>query len=864
MKIAIDSGQSARRLASAFANRRRFLLLHVLLPAALFLAVAINGVIFDFWLALEQALHEFESPLLHEAILILIILPVFLAWSAFGLSREYRSSFRRAQDAELAARELHRRLQEFLEVGADWMWEIGPDLRFTYISERIEQELQIAPNTFLGRAVWELFVGSKGETALLKQLRRDLTAGLPNPETIIPLRDREGAIRYLRINSKPFFDDDGRLLGHRGTARNVTKHVESEKRAEVAHLRLVAAVENMPAAVMLFDAEERLVLWNSRIGEFYPEQRDLFRAGTPYTAFVESAVQRKVVHADQLADPEWAARRLASFRSEQSAELQRLASGRWLQATDTKTSDGGTICVRMDVTDLKTHEQELKSKTELMRTILESMDQGLQAFDSDLKQVASNRRMLELLDLPKELGQIGTPIQAIFRYNAERGEYGSGDVEAFVAERTARARQVQAHTYERTRPNGNILEIRRKPMPGGGFVTTYADVTQRRQTEAQLRQSQKMDSVGQMAGGVAHEFNNMLTAISGFGRMALRRPDEGEHVRTCVGEMLTAADRAADITRQLLAFSRKQVLDPVLVSIADSVKETGSMLRPMLGAAIELKLAIEPITANVMVDRGQLSQVIVNLALNARDAMPNGGALTIGTGVAPLPKRLQMMLSGNTLSEHALLWVKDTGMGMDAETKRKIFEPFFTTKEEGKGTGLGLAVVQGIVEQSGGHIELESEVGHGTTFRIYLPLVESNGLQSSDDDHAAPLTAQRPATVLLVEDEDAVRRLIHTQLEEMGYKVISANDGQEALRVAKNFAQPIDLLLTDVVMPRMGGLEAARRLSTSRPDMQVVYITGHPQKTEPSEGKIAAGACVLPKPFDERQLGEIIRKALAR
>jgi PAS domain S-box-containing protein len=384
---------------------------------------------------------------------------------------------------------------------------------------------------------------------------------------------------------------------------------------------------------------------------------------------------------------------------------------------------------------------------------------------------------------------------------------------------------------------------------------TVLDITERRNIEAELIQAQKMESIGRLAGGVAHDFNNLLTVINGYGDLVLSQLPTYDESYRYVKEMCRAGERAADLTMQLLAFSRKQILQPRVLSLNDIVRDSDKMLRRLIGEHIDLVCVLEPGLKPVEADPGQLHQVIVNLAVNARDAMPDGGQLTIETANGlPQGAESQTGLRG----DYVCLTVRDTGLGMDKGTMERAFEPFFTTKGVGKGTGLGLSTVYGIVRQSAGHISIESEPGQGAAFHMLLPAVQG---APAVEAPPAPVV-QGSETVLLVEDEDSVRRFLVTILRNHGYQVLQAAGGEEAIRTCRESAGRIDLLITDVVMPRMRGPELAARLRAMSSDLRVLYISGY---TDPPIGEttdFGAGSHYLQKPFAQDALLEAVREAL--
>jgi PAS domain S-box-containing protein len=396
-----------------------------------------------------------------------------------------------------------------------------------------------------------------------------------------------------------------------------------------------------------------------------------------------------------------------------------------------------------------------------------------------------------------------------------------------------------------------------------GVFGVARDITDRKAIEEQFRQAQKMEAVGRLAGGVAHDFNNILTAILGTCQLLERALPPHSPARDDVSEIRRAGLRAADLTRQLLAYSRRQVLAPKVLSLNGVVRGLELMLRRLLGEDVELVTSLAPDLGAVRADPGQVEQVILNLAVNARDAMPHGGQLTLATARVDLDAKAVQEHSGTAPGCYAALDVRDTGIGMPPEVRAHLFEPFFTTKEVGKGTGLGLATVYGIVKQSGGFISVVSEVGDGATFRVYLPRVEGVPASEEAPAHASPGTSFRGSeTVLLTEDEEAVRQLGRRALESEGYTVLAAASGRDALAFLGRHDGAIDLLVTDVVMPGMGGRELAERLAVQRPDTPVLYISGYPGDESDERGALAPGASLLRKPFLPEELARKVREVL--
>jgi nitrogen-specific signal transduction histidine kinase/CheY-like chemotaxis protein len=383
-----------------------------------------------------------------------------------------------------------------------------------------------------------------------------------------------------------------------------------------------------------------------------------------------------------------------------------------------------------------------------------------------------------------------------------------------------------------------------------GFLITSRDVGDRRRLEAELFQSRKMESVGRLAGGIAHDFNNLLTVVMGAADLCRLEAGDDFPQKPYLDEVLASAQRGSTMVRQLLAFSRRQVLVPRVVDLNALIEDASKLLRRMLGEDVDLRLTYAPAAACVMADPGQIEQVLMNLAVNARDAMPRGGRLTMRTRVGPTRKG----------DHRVVIEVSDTGEGIPAEIMDKIFEPFFTTKELGRGTGLGLATAMGIVQQSGGAIDVRSTAGEGTVFTIDLPAVDAQP-EEAGGRAAEPARKSTGETILLVEDEEPVRMVVTRSLERHGYRVLQATSGTEAAQILRDLGQRIDLLLSDVVLPGMTGPELAELGQQVRPAMRVLLASGYSEEAISRRGQIAA-IRMLQKPFEPAQLLAAVRSVL--
>jgi two-component system cell cycle sensor histidine kinase/response regulator CckA len=393
-------------------------------------------------------------------------------------------------------------------------------------------------------------------------------------------------------------------------------------------------------------------------------------------------------------------------------------------------------------------------------------------------------------------------------------------------------------------------------------VTICREVTERRRLETRVHQTQRLEAIGRLAGGIAHDFNNILSAIHGFASMVDGELPGRDPLRADVQEILKAVERAANLTRQLLAFGRRQVLQPKVIDVATYVRDLERMLRRIVGEDVEFTLRLGDRAVTAKADPGQLEQVLINLVVNARDAMPTGGRITIEAANVTVGDGDTRESAELAPGPYAMLAVSDTGIGMSKKVQDHIFEPFFTTKQSGQGTGLGLSTVFGIVKQSGGHILVESDPGNGSTFRIYFPASRERPTKVVTSSNLPPMNLAGVETILLVEDESAVRTFVARALRQQGYQVLDAGNGGDALVVAERHAGVIHLLLTDVIMPRMSGKQLSERLRALRTDLRVLYMSGYAEDIIAPHGVLEAGAAFIEKPLTAQALGRKIREVL--
>ena len=518
-----------------------------------------------------------------------------------------------------------------------------------------------------------------------------------------------------------------------------------------------------------------------------------------------------------------------------------------------------TTALRAEVAERRMAEEALRRSEQQLRALIENAPYGIHRATLNGRFLSANPAIVSMLGYQSE--------DELLSLDPARDLYADPGSNQQMTEQYARGpwRDLEVRWK---RKDGKLITVN----TSGGLVMNNngepayieamtKDITERRLLEQQLRQAQKMEAVGQLAGGVAHDFNNLLGVILGYSELLLESVPASDPTRHKIEQIKGAAQRATGVTRQLLAFSRKQVLEPRVLNVNDVVSGMESILQRLLGEDIELVFTLDPDVKAVKADSAQLEQVLMNLAINARDAMPRGGKLVIEAHNVFLDEEYSRRHVSSQHGSFVMLAVSDTGIGMDEETRSHIFEPFFTTKPKDKGTGLGLATVYGIVKQSGGFIWVYSELGQGTTFKVYLPQAQEKGLSTTAAEAAEDLP-RGTETVLVVEDEKMLREVTCEFLQTSGYHILTAASSVDALRLAQTYPDVIELMVTDVVMPGMGGRELAEHILRSRPEIKVLYVYGYTDDAILQNGVIEADAAFLQKPFTKSLLARKVREVL--
>ncbi|MBX3400768.1 MAG: PAS domain S-box protein [Gemmataceae bacterium] len=670
-----------------------------------------------------------------------------------------------------------------------------------------------------------------------------------------------GVVRTFLATKGPYRDENGEVVGVIGISRDITDRKQAE---ETLRLRN-RAIQAVSQGILITDPNQPdnpIIFANSGCERI-----------TGYTAAEYIGRNCRFLQGKDT-DPAAVARMREAIKTGQPCQVEILnyrKNGRpfWNELSITPVLDPTGrlthfVGVQTDVTERKEAEDALRAGEERYRRLLDSIPDPLFVYDREtLRYLAANNAAVASYGYSREelyemtIADIRPP-EDVSRLLAILDQ-SPGGLE-FRGEWRHRRKDGSVFDVEIT---AHDIELDGRPA----CIVTARDLTDRKRAEEELRaseerfrQSQKMEAVGRLAGGVAHDFNNLLTIINGYGELVLGGLQPNDPNRELIREMVTAGERAAGLTRQLLAFSRKSIIEPKLLDLKVVVTDVERMLRRVVGEDIQLAVAADPEIGTVRADQGHVEQVLLNLVVNARDAMPTGGKLTIEVRNVELDETYTRDHPDARPGPYVVLAVADTGCGMDAATVSRIFEPFFSTKGE-HGTGLGLATVHGIVKQSGGHVAVYSELGRGTTFKVYLPQAENLTPARGSRLTRSPL-ARGGETILLVEDEDGVRALTRHVLRNCGYTVLEAQEGAEALRLISEHLGRIDLLVTDVVMPRMGGREVAQRVTELHPGVKVLFLSGYTDDAIVRHGILEAEVSFLQKPFTPASLAAKIREVL--
>ena len=641
-------------------------------------------------------------------------------------------------------------------------------------------------------------------------------------------------------------------------AETLNKEIHERRSKEENSRRLAAIVESSDDAIIAATLEGVITDWNAGAERMLGYSRAEM-IGKPLSLITPQELQDEPLDSQAKLLTGVSGVRLESVRIRKDGRRIQVAIAVSPIVNQEGRMVGGSAILR-DITDRKFMEDALRRSEASYRSFVQNAPFGILRTTPDGRILQANPAMVQMLGCAAEDELLGLDMAEDVYSRPE------GRPEGTAWAGNSKRNSTQGIELEWRRKDGSTFTARcdtHVVLDGEGFLefleTFVEDVTERREMELQLRQRQKMEAIGLLAGGIAHDFNNLLGVISGYAELLSERTATDGKLHGSVEQIQKAASRASSLTRQLLVFSRQQVLETKVLDLNLIVADMARMLPRLLCEDIQVQVALEPVAGAVKADQGQIEQVIMNLAVNARDAMPGGGTLEIRTRRAAYDVELAQKYPSMAPGEYVALVVSDTGMGMDKRVQAHIFEPFFTTKERGRGTGLGLATVYGFVKQIGGYIWVESEPGHGSIFAIYLPIT-TEVAPSEAPAAAATAPGAGSGTILLVEDEESLRTLTRNILEESGYVVLEASDGARALEIAREHSSPIDLLLTDMVMPGMDGRAVAERVLQFYPEIKVAYMSGYTGMTTREAANF--NGVLIAKPFTRNVLLQKLREAL--
>jgi PAS domain S-box-containing protein len=757
-------------------------------------------------------------------------------------------------------RRIRRRIALYratLESTADGILVLGRDNRIVRFNDRCAELLEIPPAVLaryeIGPVLLRALRRAADPAALLARLRALGAEPAATGSAVIEFADG----RVVECHARPQYLD-GVVIGKVWSFRDHTDRWRAEVELRRSEERFRALLENVWDSIVLIDAAG--VIHFSASAETVGGYRH------------EDLIGRNVLDLLHPEDRGSAEQMLAGLVEVHGArvatEIRFLhADGSWRVGEVIAQNLLGHPAVRgivintHDITERKRVEEELEVQRAYFAELFESAPEAIVLVDEHDRVLRANQEFTRTFGYTIE-EVVGRPAADLIIPAELRDEALA------ITERVAVGEKVSLETVRRRKdgvrvPVSILATAIRAPGKGLEIYGIYRDITGRKQLEEQLLQSQKIEAVGRLAGGIAHDFNNLLTAIRGHTSFLMEEIPTDAPWRSELGEIDRAAGRAASLTRQLLAFSRKQILNPRVVDLNALILGMEKLLRRLIGEDIALVAALSPGECRVKADPGQLEQVLLNLVVNARDAMPAGGRIVVETRPVPASVASAPASAAPAAGGYALLAVRDNGQGMDEQTRERIFEPFFTTKGPGEGTGLGLSTVYGIVEQSGGWLRVESEVGRGTTMSVFLPWAEE-AVEAPPAPARQGEAAGRGETVLLVEDDGAVRALARRILERQGYRLLAAGTGEEAIQLATHHDGALDLLLTDVVMPGMSGRELAERLTAERPGLGVLFMSGYTEDDVLRRGIFETGTSFLGKPFTPDVLARRVREVLER
>jgi PAS domain S-box-containing protein len=773
----------------------------------------------------------------------------YLKYAGKELTAGYFYDITERKQVEEALRRSEERHLLAIDGANDGIWERDLRTNEVYFSPRWKSMLGYEDHELPNEiSEWKMRIHPDDLKRVTDTGKAYLNGHIPSYEIEYRLRHKDGSYRWILTRGSCLRDPYGIPYRIAGSHTDITSRKIDEEARRLNEALFRAVLETLPVGIWILEKDGKIALSNEAARKIWGDAH--------YVGIDQYNMYKGWWHDTGLpiGNEEWGGAR-AVKRGEtclgEIIDIQCFDGNRKTivnSAVPLKNDKGeifAAVIVNEDITELKQAEKSLKESEKKFRTLFEESKDAIFVSNLSKSVIDINRAGTELFGYTNEELISMDPSELYCNPEDRNQLWQKLDAQGFVKDFEV---DIMRKDGEKITVHFSISTIRDDSGKISGYQGIVHDVTERKKLERQLVQAQKMESIGVLAGGVAHDFNNLLTAISGYGQILQEGIPEGDTLlKESAGQVLKAAERAAELTRSLLAFSRRQVINPKPLCIEALVNNTGKLIRRIIGEDVELKISIDDKSLLVRADAGQIEQVLMNLATNARDAMPGGGSLSISVKRAMIREGSEAGYDLPASGEYALITVTDTGTGIDDKSMGRLFEPFYTTKEVGKGTGLGLSIVHGIIKQHNGSILVSTEKDAGTSFRIYLPL--TGNLDTGDGLEPRKSFAGGAETLLVAEDEEEVKAFLKRILERSGYKVITADDGEEALVKFREHKEEISLVLSDVVLPKKNGREIVDEIRKSKPGIKVVFISGYPSDIVQNKGILGKGVDFITKPF---------------
>jgi len=760
---------------------------------------------------------------------------------------------RRREKLVLALSASEQRFRDFAVAASDRFWESDAEHRLIWHSGLEGQQRE-----YLGKTRWGNLGIDPEQYPHWRALKADMDAHRTFREFCYARPKPNGSVHHRIVSGKPVFDEAGAFIGYRGIYKDVTAHVTMQERAQRSRDRFLRSIENLSEGFALYDADDRLVVCNTRFHELYAPVTNSLVRWSSFEDFLRECVERKLIPEAVGREEDWIAQRIAQHRKlPNMIEVER--KGRWLQIRERPDKEGGTMILALDIHDQKIAELRRLSLAERLRILIDNMPVGCMLLDQNRSILDWNPAATDIFGYDKAEALGADPLDLIVAPDQR------DLIEAGIA-RIYNGHEVVTHvSINRTKDHRPIscewTNARLTDDEGHcvGLLSMVRDISGMLAAEERMRQTTRMEAIGQLTGGIAHDFNNILQVVIGNSEILTESLSGQPRLQRWAAMTKDAAEHGAQLTMRLLAYSRRQTLEPVAVDLNEIIEELQPMIARAIGEAVTVTSSLAETLWPATLDRSQIDQALLSLMLNARDAMPGGGTLHIATSNARLG--LVETFGEANPGDFVCISVADTGSGMTPEIAKRAFEPFFSTKGVGQGRGLGLSMVHGFVNQSGGLVRLDSQIGKGTIVRIYFPRAADKSAAKPSEGPIGSDGSRK--TILVVEDNDMVRAYVVAQLESLGYDVIEAENGPAGL-MKLDGAGNVDLLFTDVIMPGgMNGRELAEQAVERRPGLKVLFTSGYDESAITADGQLVDGMFLLKKPYQRQEMASKIREVLA-